>query len=152
MTFTDKQKYAQQAGAAGVVIVNNQTGSTSPFTGIALSSDFPAFGLSNVTGHKLIDWVDQHKDTALTVKIALMPLPNQSYLTDRMSTCTSYGPASDLSFKPDITAPGGNIWSTQNNNGYTNMSGTSMASPFVAGSQALLKQAMNNKDNEFYAY
>ncbi len=27
-----------------------------------------------------------------------------------------------------------------------------MASPFVAGSQALLKQAMNNKDNEFYAY
>lgn len=152
MTFTDKQKYAQQAGAAGVVIVNNQTGSTSPFTGIALSSDFPAFGLSNVTGHKLIDWVDQHKDTALTVKIALMPLPNQSYLTDRMSTFTSYGPASDLSFKPDITAPGGNIWSTQNNNGYTNMSGTSMASPFVAGSQALLKQAMNNKDNKFYAY
>ena len=49
MTFTDKQKYAQQAGAAGVVIVNNQTGSASPFTGIALSSDFPAFGLSNAT-------------------------------------------------------------------------------------------------------
>ena len=150
LTFTDKQKYAEAAGAAGLIIVNND-GTSTPLTSISLTATFPTFGLSNTTGQKLVDWVTAHPNDSLGVKIALALLPNQNYKADRMSSFTSYGPVSDLSFKPDITAPGGNIWSTQNNNGYTNMSGTSMASPFIAGSQALLKQALNNKDNEFYA-
>ncbi|MEQ0489438.1 S8 family serine peptidase, partial [Anaerococcus murdochii] len=85
------------------------------------------FGLSSVTGQKLVDWVTAHPDDSIGVKIALTMVPNQKYTEDKMSDFTSYGPVSNLSFKPDITAPGGNIWSTQNNNGYTNMSGTSMA-------------------------
>lgn len=151
LTFTDKQQYAQAAGAAGLIIVNNQN-TTVPLTSILLNAGFPTFGLSGVTGQKLVDWVTAHPDDALTVTIAQTLLDNAVYAADPMSTFTSYGPVSDLSFKPDITAPGGNIWSTQNNNGYTNMSGTSMASPFVAGSQALLKQAMTNKNNKFYSY
>ncbi len=150
LTFADKQKYAQAAGAAGLIIVNND-GTATPLTSIALTTTFPTFGLSSVTGQKLVDWVTAHPDDSLGVKIALTLLPNQKYTEDKMSDFTSYGPVSNLSFKPDITAPGGNIWSTQNNNGYTNMSGTSMASPFIAGSQALLKQALNNKNNPFYA-
>ncbi|WP_388928322.1 S8 family serine peptidase, partial [Streptomyces sp. NPDC006285] len=151
LTFADKQKYAQAAGAAGLIIVNND-GTATPVTSMALTTTFPTFGLSSVTGQKLVDWVTAHPDDSLGVKIALTMVPNQKYTEDKMSDFTSYGPVSNLSFKPDITAPGGNIWSTQNNNGYTNMSGTSMASPFIAGSQALLKQALNNKNNPFYAY
>ena len=150
LTFADKQKYAQAAGAAGLIIVNND-GTATPLTSMALTTTFPTFGLSSVTGKTLVDWVTAHPDDSLGVKIALAPLPNKKYTEDKMSGFTSYGPVSNLSFKPDITAPGGNIWSTQNNNGYTNMSGTSMASPFIAGSQALLKQALNNKNNPFYA-
>lgn len=149
LPFTDKQKYAEAAGAAGLIIVNND-GTATPLTKISLTATFPTFGLSNVVGQKLVDWVTAHPDDSLNVKIALALLPNQEYTNDRMSSFTSYGPVSDLSFKPDITAPGGNIWSTQNNNSYTNLSGTSMASPFIAGSQALLKQAISNKKNSFY--
>ncbi|WP_261806217.1 S8 family serine peptidase [Lapidilactobacillus luobeiensis] len=150
LAFTEKQANAKKAGAAGLIIVNSAD-TADPLTSIQLTTDFPSFGLAGTTGRALAKYVDEgHADTAFNVGIGLAQLPNQLVQTDRMSTFTSYGPVSDLSFKPDITAPGGNIWSTQNNNGYINMSGTSMASPFIAGTQALLKQSMTNKDNPFY--
>ena len=149
ITFTDKQKYAQAAGAAGLIIVNNAGGNT-PLTSVLYNEGFPTAGLSTDDGNKLVAYVEAHPDELLRVNVEVQPLNNVIREEDLMSSFTSYGPVSDLSFKPDITAPGGNIWSLQNNNGYINMSGTSMASPFIAGSQALLVQAMNDKTGKFY--
>ena len=147
LTFTDKQKYAQEAGAAGLIIVNNKPGD---MTGMQLTAGFPTAGLSASAGEKLVKYVEAHPDEALKVSIVVQALNNSARQTDLMSDFTSYGPASNLAFKPDISAPGGHIWSTQNNNGYTNMSGTSMASPFIAGTQALVSQTMNDKNGAFY--
>ena len=149
IAFTDKQKYAQKAGAAGLLIINNAGGNT-PLTSVLYNEGFPTAGLSTDDGKKLVDYLESHPDEVLQVNIAVQPLNNVVREEDLMSDFTSYGPVSNLAFKPDITAPGGNIWSLQNNNGYTNMSGTSMASPFIAGSQALLVQAMNDKNGKFY--
>ncbi|KAL9942163.1 hypothetical protein ACHAQF_007360 [Verticillium nonalfalfae] len=50
---------------------------------------------------------------------------------------TSWGPLFDLQLKPDVGAPGTNIYSTVFNHGWAVYSGTSMATPYLAGVAAL---------------
>jgi hypothetical protein len=59
---------------------------------------------------------------------------------DNISTFTSWGPTDDGRLKPDVCAPGVNIYSTIPGNSYGNMSGTSMATPITAGCTALIMQ------------
>ena len=58
---------------------------------------------------------------------------------------SSRGPTKKTySIKPDVLAPGVDVYSTYLNNTFKKMSGTSMATPYIAGVCALLKQLHKN--------
>lgn len=73
-------------------------------------------------------------------EITWMPSP----LAGKMSDFSSWGPTDSLTMKPDITGIGGNVFSSYFGTYYVVASGTSMASPAVAASAALVRQYLKN--------
>ncbi len=69
-----------------------------------------------------------------------------------MSSFSSWGPADDGRIKPDIVANGVSLYSTDKDavNDYLSISGTSMSTPSVTGSLALLQQHYSNLNSGEY--
>jgi bacillopeptidase F len=72
---------------------------------------------------------------------------NQAYPWP-ISSFSSRGPGCNGQIKPEVVAPGQNVRSAYPGGGFTTLSGTSMATPHVAGAVAILRQADPNLDAE----
>ncbi len=68
-----------------------------------------------------------------------------------INSSSSEGPTDDYRIKPDITGNGTGVYSTyeSSDTAYNSITGTSMASPNVAGSLLLLQQHYNNVNGNF---
>lgn len=73
-------------------------------------------------------------------------------LTDSYAYFSGRGFTRNNQVKPEIVAPGVNVTSAAPNGGYTERSGTSMATPFVTGSCAIMMQWGIIQGNDPYLY
>ncbi|MCR5664548.1 MAG: S8 family serine peptidase [Oscillospiraceae bacterium] len=157
-SFFAKANAAAAQGAIGVIIINNQAGVINMnLTGYNYSA--PAVSILKTDGdaikaqsEKVTTEGDlEYYTGTLNVSDSIATVVYGSdYYT--MSSFSSWGVPGDLSLKPEITAPGGSIYSvfgssrTQDNvpqggsDKYELMSGTSMAAPQVTGLSAVVAQ------------
>ena len=141
--FYQKAFNAQTAGAAGVVLYNNVAGFISPTVAPPAGAPPITIPVVAVTAGRgsLMNGRLAAGPVTMTWTNAVTIEPNP--MVNLISIFSSFGLAPDLSFKPDIGAPGGTVRSTLplEQGGYGNLSGTSMSSPHVAGAVALLLEA-----------
>ncbi|PLR85080.1 lactocepin [Bacillus canaveralius] len=142
ITFVEKAINAQNGGALGVIIYNNADGYVSMATDAAIK--IPQLFMLKNDGDKLQAAIAAGE--AVTVSFTGEKTKATNPAAGKMSDFTSWGLTPNLDFKPEITAPGGQIYSTLENNQYGMMSGTSMAAPHVSGGAALVLERV---DNEF---
>ncbi len=136
IAFTEKEQNASDAGAIAMIVYNNTDAEETVY--MQLNGLIPAVFISKAEGRLMKDAAE--KVITLSADFSgRMENPEAG----KMSDFSSMGVAPDLSLKPEITAPGGNVWSTSISGGYEEMSGTSMAAPHMTGAAALVRQYVN---------
>jgi minor extracellular serine protease Vpr len=140
-SFSTKIRDAQAAGAIAVIMVNNVAGDP-----IAMGQDgtpnqptIPAYMLSRTDGLPLVS--ADGATTTISAKLGYFQTPN----SDFMASFSSQGPTEvDFRVKPDVVAPGVNVLSSipisfcGGQPCFAFFQGTSMATPHLAGSAAVV--------------
>ena len=131
ISFVDKVNNADAKGAAAAIVYNNESG----IINMALDgTKLPAVSVSGEDAAKLLNAKEQKVKFLAEMASVDNPTGWQS------SSFSSWGPTPSLTLKPQISGVGGSVLSAKNNttDGYQVMSGTSMATPDVAGVTATI--------------
>ena len=145
--FDIKVRNAASAGAVAALIYNS-AGDPILMTGISDPDDVPALMIGQADANLIIAELDEGNDVTVVLDKSL--LLARSDTGNEMASFSARGPAPVLDIlKPDVTAPGVNILAgftpdaanAMSGEFYAHLSGTSMATPHVSGSAALLMQA-----------
>ena len=137
LSFVEKCANAEAAGAVACIVYNNTSGEFG-MDMTDTTSRIPCVSVTMAGGEYIIAALAENPELTISFPTELADLENVNAFA--MSEFSSWGPAPELTLEPDITAPGGNIYSTTNNGTYGVMSGTSMAAPNLAGISALVME------------
>ena len=152
IAFTDKGNNAISNGAIALIVANNEPGTISMATD-GYNYTAPYVSMLQADGEYIKASSEKHTtDSGLVYYTGAMTVgasaavnhASADYYT--MSSFSSWGVPGSLEMKPEITAPGGNIYSLKDGGTYQNMSGTSMAAPQITGMAALVAQYIREND------
>ena len=139
--FVSKQRIAAEMGAVALVVYDNVEGAlVSMYDGEYLPNVF----ICKKDGQKMIDAATDGKGY-IVIEPYGSETPIQNGNGGKMSDFSAWGVTPDLQLAPDVTAPGGNIYSCYTDGQYGTMSGTSMACPHIAGMSALVLQYLHDQ-------
>ena len=146
-SFTIKATNAENAGAVGVVLYNNNPPNSGFITpSISAPVTIPVVFINETAGALIDAGLAAGPVTlAWTTVVANFPNPTGGLI----SSFSAFGLAPDLTLKPDVGAPGGYIRSTfpLEKGGSATLSGTSMSTPHTAGAAALILEARRDRDH-----
>ncbi|MDD7731035.1 MAG: S8 family serine peptidase [Eubacteriales bacterium] len=136
ITFSEKVLNAQAANAAGAIIYNNVEGQL--YMSVSGNS-IPAISIELATAEKML------ASSTRTVNIKMDPQETENPQFGELSSFTNWGLSVGGYMKPDITAPGGHIYSTETmGDTFGDMSGTSMATPHVTGGVGIIRDRLDD--------
>lgn len=135
-TFENKAMLAKRYGAIACIIYNNVDGDI--LMSMGKTEHIPTISISKDDGTVLAS----RREGTLTICSTNLAGPF-------MSDFSSWGPTPDLKLKPEITAHGGEIYSSVPNGGYDRLSGTSMASPNLCGIIVLIRDYVKSNAAKF---
>ena len=136
MTYQKKVENLYDLHPAGILVYNNVSVGSLIIMNLT-TQDMPAAFISQADGQAMLD-APEH-----TLSIAEGQVLPQSSIYEA-SEFSSWGVSPDLRLKPEIAAPGGNVFSSIPNGAYEQTSGTSMATPQMAGISAIVLQRVQS--------
>ena len=136
MTYQKKVENLYDLKPAGIVVYNNV--SVGSLIAMNLTTqDMPAAFISQADGQAMLD-APEHK-----LSIAEGQVLPQSTVYEA-SGFSAWGVSPDLRLKPEIAAPGGEVFSSIPDGAYEQSSGTSMATPQMAGVSTIVLQRVQS--------
>ena len=136
MTYQKKVENLYDLHPAGILVYNNVSVGSLIIMNLT-TQDMPAAFISQADGQAMLD-APEHKLSIAEGQV----LPQSSIY--EASEFSSWGVSPDLRLKPEIAAPGGNVFSSIPNGAYEQTSGTSMATPQMAGISAIVLQRVQS--------